>query len=92
MALVRNPIDRRAHSYIRVNDMYDNQDVVVENSLSQKKQFQDVERTSQLTQNAWNMSPFTRSDAYRDVTLLGVEFVGRMQRYPGTVRVDRYRQ
>ena len=65
MAMIRDPLDRNKR--IRVNDRYDNQDIVVENKLSQKKQFNDIPRVNQLTQNSWNMSPFTREDVYNDV-------------------------
>lgn len=90
--LVKNPLNRNKR--IRVNDGYDNQDVVVENALSEEKQFQDLPKVTQLTQNSWNFSPYTREDVYKDVMIEGgeLERVSRMDRYRGVLRPDRYHE
>ena len=88
MAIVRDPLSRG--QYIRINDRYDQQDVIVENSRSQKKQIKFLEKTDQLTQNAWNFSPYTRSDAYRDVTIQNPKIVGRLTRQPSLINPRKY--
>ncbi len=86
--MFRDPL--RRNTYLRVNDNYDQQDVVVENVLSQKRQFQDMDKSTQLTQNTWNLSPYTRSDVYRDLVIGKPRVVGRMERYKTIVRPDKY--
>ena len=88
MALVRDPLNRG--QYVRINDRYDQQDVIVENTLSQKKQIKFLEKTDQLTQNAWNFSPYTRSDSFRDVTIQNPKIVGRLQRQPSLINPRKY--
>jgi len=90
MAVVKNPLKR--NQMIRVNDRYDNQDIVVENESSQLKQFQDLPKVTQLTQNAWNMSPYTREDVYKDVVIHNPEVVGRLNRYRDVLRPDKYHE
>lgn len=79
MAVFPNPLDTRKR--VRVNTKYDNQDVIVENRLSQTKEFRDVPRVDQLTQGGYNLSPFTRENTFEDVTVTGFRFEGRMERY-----------
>jgi hypothetical protein len=81
MAVVRNPLKRS--QVIRVNDNYDNQDIVVENELSENKQFTDMPKVAQLTQNSWNFSPYTREDVYKDVVISKPAKIGRIERYRG---------
>lgn len=90
--LVKNPLNRKR--WIRVNDNYDNQDIVVENSLSQKEQFKDLPKVSQLTQNSWNFSPYTREDKYNDVSvnIQNLERVDKHDRYRKLLRPDRYHE
>lgn len=88
--MVRDPLDRSKR--IRVNDGYDNQDIVVENALSQKKQFNDLPRVNQLTQNSFNMSPFTREDVYKDVVISNPRPIGRIERYRTPNQPDRYHE
>ena len=75
--IVKNPLNRG--QVIRVNT-YDT-DVVVENALSQKKQFTGLPKVAQLTQNSWNMSPYTRESVYKDVVTSNLVAVGRIERY-----------
>lgn len=77
MALIRNPI--RPGTFLRVEE-HDRDDFIVENELSQNRQFFHMDRTNQLTQGGFNMSPFTRQDGYRDVTIERPVIVGRMER------------
>ena len=81
MAMIRDPLDTRKR--VRINKRYDNQDVIIENALSKKRLFKDIDRADLLTQNNWNHSPFTRTDAHRDVTVInaGSLIEGRFQRY-----------
>jgi len=79
--MVRDPLNRGR--FIRVNDRYDNQDIIVENALSQKKQFKDISRVDQLTQSGFNFSPFTREDTYGDVTISNPAPIGRIERSGG---------
>ena len=88
MALIRNPLKR--NTFVRVNDRYDRQDIVIENAISQKRQFKDVDNPNLLTQNNWNMSPFTRVDAYRDLSIGNQPTIGRYLRYPGTSTLQRF--
>lgn len=90
--LVRNPLNRS--QYIRVNDNYDNQDIVVENAISKKKKFTDLSKVSQLTQNSWNMSPFTRESVYKDISVSGrgVMRVTKYDRYRGLLEANRYHE
>ena len=90
MAVIRNPLNRKIG--IRVNDRYDAQDVIIPNSLSQTKKFKDMERVSQLTQNNWNLSPFTREDSYRDIVVDRFNIIGRLERFRGVLRPDKYHQ
>lgn len=88
--MVRDPLDRS--KLIRVNDGYDNQDIVVENDLSEKKEFQDLPRVNQLTQNSWNMSPFTREDVHKDVVISNPQPIGRMERCNTPNRLEKYHE
>ena len=65
MAMFYNPVTKRAE---RINDGYDNQDFVDTNSISKKTTFNDLPRVSQLTQNNWNFSPYTRENVSNDTT------------------------
>lgn len=75
--IVKNPLDRS--QVISVNK-YEN-DVVVENALSEKKEFRDLPKVTQLTQNSWNMSSYTRENVYKDVVIFNPKAVGRIERY-----------
>ena len=86
--MFKDPLRRNIR--VRMNDNYDQQDIVVENTLSQKKIFQDMDRTTQLTQNSWNLSPYTRSDVYRDLVVSNPKPDGRIERYRTIVRPDKY--
>lgn len=86
--MVKNPLNR--DKLMRVNDMYDNQDFIIPNAISQDKQFKDVDKTTQLTQNAWNFSPYTREDAYRDVVVDRPVMITRLGRYKGVLNPAKY--
>ena len=79
--LFRDPLNR--NRYLRC-DEHDKSDVIVENNLSQKRQFIDMEKTDQLTQFGTKstilFSPYTREDAYRDVTVINPFPIGRMEK------------
>ena len=60
---MKDPLDPTKRVVVQEYD----QDVIVENELSQKHQFKDMPKTDALTQNAWNMSPLTRENNFNDV-------------------------
>ena len=88
MAMIRNPLNR--HQFIRINDIYDNQDVVIPNESPQTREFKDVENPNQLTQNSWNFSPKTRADEYRDIVVSNPAIIGRLERDKTPQRPGRY--
>lgn len=90
--MIQDPLNRNRR--LRVNDRYDRQEVIVENAISEKKQFQDLPKVSQLTQNSWNFSPYTREDVTKDVVLPGqaIVIVGRLEMYEGVLRPDKYHE
>lgn len=93
MAVVMDPLRRSERSkFIRVNNNYDNQDIVVENLLSQKHQWLDMPYTEQLSQNSWNLSSKTREDNYEDLIMHNPEPVGRIKKYKTPQRKSRYRE
>jgi len=77
--IIKNPLNKK--QVIRVNS-YDN-DIIIPNSLSETKQFTDMPKVSQLTQNSWNFSPYTRVDNYNDVEVTNLKPIGRIERYNG---------
>jgi len=89
--MIHNPLDRGRTKGIRVNDNYDQQDIVVENSLSKKHQWIDMPNTSQLTQNSWNFSAKTRENNFNDIVIPMQRPIGRIQRYRTPQREEKYR-
>jgi hypothetical protein len=87
--IFRSPFNRA--KVLRCNS-YDNKDIIIENDLSQQKQFKDVELTSQLTQNSWNMSPYTRTNAYRDVVVSSPPPIGRIERSRNSLTKEKYHE
>lgn len=79
--LTKNPLN--PNKRIRVNDNYDQQDVIIQNN--EDHEFTDMPRSDQLTQNNWNFSPYTRKGVYRDVTGTKLVPITRMSRYKGTI-------
>jgi len=68
MAMFKDPITKRL---MRVPDRYDQDDFIVNNSLTQSKKFQDLPPTDLYTRNAYNRNEWnTKIDEYRDVTVL----------------------
>ena len=90
MPVVINPLSRA--QYIRVNKRYDNQDVVVENLLSQKRKFRDLPYTDQLTQNSWNWSTKTREDNFEDIIIGNPRIVGRAEKARTPQQLRKYRE
>ena len=86
MVMFRDPLKR--NTFLRIGER--DQDIVVENALSQKRQFQDAERVKQLSQNAWNHSPYTRDDRYIDLMISNPKVVGRIERYRTKERPGKY--
>ena len=65
MSMINCPVCRRLH----VVNNYDS-DYVCDNSVSKRKKMQNVESTSILTDNNWNLDEWnTKKDEYRDVYL-----------------------
>ncbi len=92
MAMFRDPLRRTV--YLRMNDNYDQQDIIVENELSRKKVFQDLPTNEYLTEGGKNstilMSPFIVKDEARDVVVNNPPVVGRLERYRPTDRPGRH--
>lgn len=85
---MRNPLNRK--QVIRFNH-YD-KDIIIENASSEKKEFKDLPKVSQLSQNSWNMSPYTREEVYKDVVTDVLRLIGRMERYRGSLSPNKYHE
>lgn len=90
MAMIRNPFNKGR--FIRVNDYPD--DIVIDNpsdDAGRNREFFDLPRTDQLTQNSWNMSPYTRENRYDKVIVDSQPVVGRMERYRKILNPRKYK-
>jgi hypothetical protein len=87
MAVMKNPLDPRK----RISFQEYDRDTIVENSLSEKHEFRDMPRVSQLTQNSWNLSPYTRQSNYNDLHVSDARPMPRREIIKPKIRVDRYR-
>jgi len=88
--MFKNPFDRG--QFVRMNDRYDNQDIEIDNpstDSARNHQFRDMARTTQLTQNAWNHSPYTREDNYNNV-VMKPQRATKHDQFDGLLRLDRY--
>ena len=88
--IFRDPLNRG--QVLSCSDRCDKQDIIVENTLRQAKEFSDMDKSTQLTQNSWNMSPYTRTDAYRDISISNPMPIGRIERYRNKITRDKYHQ
>lgn len=88
--MIKDPLNKG--QFLRVNGRYDNQEVIVENALRQEKQFKDLPKVSQLTQNSWNMSPYTREDVYKDIVVKTPRIIGRLERTKGLLDPLKYHE
>lgn len=97
MVMFRDPLNR--NRYLRTNWPYDRSDVIVENALSKKRIFQDVESNVGMIEggpsNTILMSSFNIVDEARDVTISRPRIIGRLERYrpperPGRQHTRRY--
>ena len=89
--MVRDPLERGRARLLRINDGYDNQEIIVENRLSQKHEWIDLPNTKQLTQNSFNFSPKTRENNFEDISIKNPSIIGRIERYRPPQRLERYR-
>lgn len=87
MALIRDPLNR--NNNFRVNS-YDS-DYVVPNSVSQTREFRNQPKKTQLTQNSWNHSPYTRESNYNDIVLNpeNSKVVSRLRKYRGVISPEK---
>tara|TARA_Y100000310_G_C20548492_1_gene746832 strand:+ start:444 stop:719 length:276 start_codon:yes stop_codon:yes gene_type:complete len=88
MVVIKNPLNR--NQIFRVNDRYDNSDFIVPNSVSETKQFKDLPKVSQLTQNEPQFSPYTRENVYKDIQVNNPETIPRMKRYEGILKPEKH--
>ena len=97
--MFRDPLQR--NRFLRSNYPYDRSDVIVENKLSKKRVFQDVESNAGMieggTRNTVLMSSYNTIDESRDVTVsvTNANIVGRLERNrpperPGKKHTRRY--
>lgn len=69
MVTFKCPVCNRLH----VMNSYDTE-YICNNSVSQKKKFQDVDNEDMLTRNNWNLDEWnTKKDAYRDVVITDIK-------------------
>jgi len=93
MGVFRNPLNRNTFLPLNRNSGDCGSDVIIENSVSQKRQIRDLELPSQLSNSIRNTHMFrlkTREDAYRDVTIINPRIVGRQERSKTQFQKDKY--
>lgn len=92
MVMFRDPLNRT--KYLRTNWPYDRMDVIVENVLSKKRIFQDVESNAGMIEggpsNTILMSPYNTVDESRDITLVRPRIIGRLERNRPSERPGRH--
>ena len=92
MAVFKDPL--RRHTYLPVNRNAGDsgKEIIVENALSQKRKIRDLELTSQLTQfpGLHAFAPRTRVNAFRDVTIVNPQIIGRLEKTKSQYQKKRY--
>ena len=92
MPVFRNPLER--HTFLPMNRNAGDfgKEVIIENAVSQRRQIRDLELPSQLTQlpGRHGFVPRTRENAYRNVTLVNPQIVGRMEKSKTQYQKSKY--
>lgn len=90
--MFRDPL--RRSTFIRMNNNYDQQEVIIENELSKKRVFQDLDTNTYLiegsSKNTILMSSYIVKDEARDVVISKPHIVGRLERYKPPDRPGRH--
>ena len=94
MATFRNPLLRHTYLPIKRSSGDMGQEIIIENSISQKREIRDLEYPQQLDSGKSNTHMFrtkTRQDAFRDVTIKDIRIVGRLEKFRNRNQPSRYR-
>ena len=91
MAVFRNPILRHTFLPLNRNSGDFDKEVIISNTSTRK--IRDLELPSQLNNSTKNTHMFrvrTREDAYRDITLVNPQIIGRMQKSKTQYQKNKY--